>query len=634
MDKQIFEKNMVALKQHGSAFFVINSMAKQNVDLSSYCVETAKTNEPFITYSESENKILAYHSKYDPVKEAEKQVKAVYSGQNHVMLMGFGLGYAAQNLAENTDITRIDIVEPDKNIFYIALKTRDLSKLLNDKRVSLFVAMTPDEIGDVWATLIDWTTIGEFCVVDHPPTLVRFREYVERLLEKIRYLCNKSKGNLITLMYSGFEYHSHNFENLGKAFELPGVQRLFGKFVGVPAVLVAAGPSLDKNMDLLHKIKGKFPIVAVDTALRQLVTNGIKPDIVCAADSSYENSLDFVGVEDEKDVILAVEPMTHPDIFNVFNGQKMLMTFGGGLFPVYSEFREPVGTLVCWGSIATTVFDLVRKIGADPIIFLGLDLSFADGRLHARGSYSDDMLYERVNQYSSIEHETAEYINSRGKIVYNLSDGTKVYTDKSMNIYKDWFEDQFRQTDAEIINATEGGIVHKYVKRMTFSETIEKYIEKAVNVSEILTQAFNAPVKAEKEKLIRALEVIKSSILKYQSKTRRNLSIIARILKTHENTLYRDVAGKAKAECDDIMALHDTICRDAILYSWMSTHQAKFITKHSMEVARLKTEKNVTVGHWLKTVLEFFVAFDRFIEYQTPLINRAVSSMQTAKRSN
>ena len=57
MDKQIFEKNMVALKQHGSAFFVINSMAKQNVDLSSYCVETAKTNEPFITYSESVNKI-------------------------------------------------------------------------------------------------------------------------------------------------------------------------------------------------------------------------------------------------------------------------------------------------------------------------------------------------------------------------------------------------------------------------------------------------------------------------------------------------------------------------------------------------------------------------------------------------
>ena len=81
---------------------------------------------------------------------------------------------------------------------------------------------------------------------------------------------------------------------------------------------------------------------------------------------------------------------------------------------------------------------------------------------------------------------------------------------------------------------------------MTFSETIEKYIEKAVNVSEILTQAFNAPVKAEKEKLIRALEVIKSSILKYQSKTRRNLSVIARILKTHENTLYRDVAGKEK----------------------------------------------------------------------------------------
>ena len=134
-----------------------------------------------------------------------------------------------------------------------------------------------------------------------------------------------------------------------RSLKLLFCSRLFDKFKGIPAIVVAAGPSLDKNIDLLKKIKGRFPIIAVDTALRHMIANGIKPDIVCAADSSYENSLDFVGVEDETEVILAAELMTHPDIFKVFKGPKMLVSFGGGLFQQIASYREEIGSLICWG---------------------------------------------------------------------------------------------------------------------------------------------------------------------------------------------------------------------------------------------------------------------------------------------
>lgn len=634
MDRLLFSKNLSALKNHGAAYFAANETMKaienNRLDLSPYLVDKAKTGQPFVSLKLEGDRLLSYHSKYDPVKEAAKQVENAFSSQSQAMLMGFGFGYATEQLLQKAEAknTRIDVIEPDRVVFTLAMTQRDLTHIFSDQRVQLYVGMNTDEVGDLWEKTINWATMGDFCLLDHPPTSTRHRDYVERLLEKIRYLCNKSKGNLITMMYSGYEYHTNNFENLVDAFALPGVERLFDRFRGVPAVVVAAGPSLDKNMHLLKEVKGRFPIVAVDTALRQLVANGIKPDIVCAADSSYENSLDFVGVEEEAGVVLAVEPMTHPDILKLFKGPKMLMTFGGGLYSIYKGLREPVGELICWGSIATTVFDLVKRLGADPIVFLGLDLSFQDGRLHARGSYSDDMLFERVNQFTSVEHETAEYINTRGKIRYDMLSGETLYTDRSMHIYKEWFEDQFRQCQVEIINATEGGIVDEHVKLMPFKEVLDTYGHKAVDVENILEKVLEKPVIADKEGLIKTLQAIKGGILKYGDRVKKQTVVVNRLLKTHKDTLVSSVSGREKAEYLDTLELHDILCADTLLNNWLSTHQTKLTTKHFMEITKLKARADAKVGQWLETILEFFVGLNRFIEYQLPLIDSSVKALQ------
>jgi hypothetical protein len=634
MNGLLFSKNLLALKEHGAAYFMANQTMKaiesKKLDVSSYLIDKAKSGLPLVSLKLDDGRLLSYHSKYDPVKEAAKQVENVFGSQSQAMLMGFGFGYATEQFLQKPEAknTRLDIIEPDRVIFTLAMTQRDLTQIFSDKRLRFYVGMGTDEVGDLWEKTINWATMGDFCLLDHPPTSTRHRDYVERLLEKIRYLCNKSKGNLITMMYSGYEYHTNNFENLVDAFALPGVERLFDRFRGVPAVVVAAGPSLDKNMHLLKEVKGRFPIVAVDTALRQLVANGIKPDIVCAADSSYENSLDFVGVEDETEVALAVEPMTHPDILKLFKGPKMLMSFGGGLYSIYKGLREPVGELICWGSIATTVFDLARRLGADPIVFLGLDLSFQDGRLHARGSYSDDLLFERVNQFTSVEHETAEYINTRGRIRYDMLTGETLYTDRSMHIYKEWFEDQFRQCKVEIINATEGGIVDQHVTLLSFQEVLERYGHRAVEVESILKEALEKPVAYNQEGLVKTLLAIKTGILKYGDRVKKQTVIINRLLKTHKNTLASSITGREKAEYLDTLELHDILCTDTLLNSWFSTHQTKLTTKHFMEVTKLKALSDAKIGQWLETILEFFVGLNRFIEYQLPLIDNSVKALQ------
>ncbi|MBR4328345.1 MAG: motility associated factor glycosyltransferase family protein, partial [Candidatus Riflebacteria bacterium] len=327
MLQNFLETNLKHLGVYQGIFdFVLKLLKIYKAD--NYKIDEAKNGEITLAVLDSSGKNLNYHSKYNPSREAEQQIEKLYKNESHVIILGFGMGYTSELILNKLPDLKMGpqlfIVEPDPFVFITALRYRDLSKILSDSRVQISLGSDADEIGEVWNATLDWSVLNGMAIVEHQPSKSRFSQFFDKLLEKMKYLANRSRGNFITLMNVGWEFHRNNFMNLHEAFGLPGSERLFDKFTNVPTIIVAAGPSLDKNMEYLKRIKGRFPIIAVDTAYRHLLANGIKPDFVCAADSSYENSLDFVGVEDETEVILVAELMTHPDIFKVFKGRKII----------------------------------------------------------------------------------------------------------------------------------------------------------------------------------------------------------------------------------------------------------------------------------------------------------------------
>ena len=622
------ETNLKHLGAHQGIFgFVKNLLKIYKTD--NYKVEEAKNNEATLAVSDESGKIINYHSKYNPSREAEQIIDKSYKNESHAIVFGFGLGYSTELLLKKLPDLKMGpqlfIVEPDPFVFITALKYRDISKILSDSRVQISLGSDADAIGDVWNATLDWSVLNGMAIIEHQPSKSRFSHFFDKLLEKMKYLANRSRGNFITLMNVGWEFHRNNFMNLYEAFGLPGAERLFDKFTDVPTIIVAAGPSLDKNMEYLLKIKGRLPIIAVDTAYRHLLANGIKPDFVCAADSSYENSLDFVGVEDETEVILVAELMTHPDIFKVFKGRKIITTFGGGLYPQISKFREPMGSLICWGSVATMAFDLARKMGANPIIFIGFDLSFCDGRLHTRGSYSEDILYENLHPFTSMENETSEYICERGRFQFIGDEGKLIYTDTNMKAYKDWFEDQFQHTNAKIINATEGGIVNNFVDKMTLNEAIDKYSNKGIDVKSRIEDCLKAPVKANYDALNAFLTDRKELIEDFCKK----IDVVKPVLKELSDSIsdknLNEIKGKESEKLAIVMNVHDQICENAAIVEWFAALHTKFVTKHTSEVVKLRGLNDVKVGQWLQIVENLFSTYEEFAKYQIPLLKHLFS---------
>ena len=66
----------------------------------------------------------------------------------------------------------------------------------------------------------------------------------------------------------------------------------------ITGIVVAAGPSLNKNIKELKRAKGKAFIIAVDTALKPLLREGIIPDMFFIVDAMKPLDLvDMNGVE-------------------------------------------------------------------------------------------------------------------------------------------------------------------------------------------------------------------------------------------------------------------------------------------------------------------------------------------------
>jgi hypothetical protein len=73
-------------------------------------------------------------------------------------------------------------------------------------------------------------------------------------------------------------------DNLYNLAAFSQASELHKKFVGCPAIIVAPGPSLQKNISLLKEIKGRALIICILHALAYLQKEDIHPDFVIHVD--------------------------------------------------------------------------------------------------------------------------------------------------------------------------------------------------------------------------------------------------------------------------------------------------------------------------------------------------------------
>jgi hypothetical protein len=197
------------------------------------------------------------HSRYRPVQEAESWAEAQKcEGRYAVVVCGFGLGYHVKALFERLPEDALLVVaEPNLGVIKAALGVVELAELLGSGRVMIFTTLDRGNLVDRLEPRSVLFTAGAGTLLASHPASVQVEGGFHRAFQKLfTEFVAFTRTGFLTLMLNNVTTCRNIANNLGRYATTPPLDLLRDAYKGRPAVLVAAGPSLAKNMHLLKEL--------------------------------------------------------------------------------------------------------------------------------------------------------------------------------------------------------------------------------------------------------------------------------------------------------------------------------------------------------------------------------------------
>ncbi|MBN2616750.1 MAG: motility associated factor glycosyltransferase family protein [Spirochaetales bacterium] len=423
----IQDKNLNALKEkYPKLLEIIN---RTNIDI--MLVSTAKSGE--LTAQINNNYI---HSKYDPVKEADK-VSENLKKSDLFVLGGFGLGYQCQSIIKHFPNSLIVVYDPSLEIFIDSLKYKDISNIILNKNVIFLTGLSPDYIKD-------FLIPNKIEKVTYIPLINRVKddpEPFQKLEEIIRLYNTRIEINKNTLKKFGKLWVKNQSKNLPLLGYKKDISVIFGKFKGISGIIVSAGPSMEILIPYLKKLQKNFLILAVDTAFKSLLEEGIEPDFVMSIDSQYWNARHLEGIKCEKSILIA-DSSIQPAALREFKNRVFFVHSSYPLGKYFEKSRVNFPVISSGGSVSTNIWDFSKKLGLDKIYFIGQDLGFPGNITHYKNSYFEKNMLRTSNRLNTLETQSFSYIFNGYPTFVTSNNGDKILSDKRMSVYIDWFKEK------------------------------------------------------------------------------------------------------------------------------------------------------------------------------------------------
>ncbi len=507
---ELFDKNMEALKK---GYPQIDEKIKEiSIDkVMETGAEQAKNGMPVLIRI-SQNRKWYLNSRLDPDMAA-----ALYADRYEIhsygiyFIFGFSDGRCVRSLLKKCDDTNsLVICIPDMEEFTVACNTFDLSDILEDGRVVLYFADLLKNPEFLIQHMVDYTRMKllEFCIL--PGYDVIYHELCESYMDSVVEVMRNITANRATHLTFNRSIPQGMLYNMKRMIQCSNVRQLQECLRGkdlqdIPAIIVSAGPSLDKNIQLLKEAQGKAVIIAVDASIRAVMQAGVRPDFLCSIDPNSPER--FFTDLNLKDIYWMCCQVSSPRLIKNYADHIFYYgTYGKKWNEILEkELHYPFLQVATGGSVSTEAFMLALHLGFRKIVLIGQDLAFTGGVSHTKGI--GDAL-----------GDNEEYIKKRMLMDVEGIDGTILKTDFQMWFYKQWFEKVIRinRESIQVIDATEGGARIEGTEIMTLEDVIKTHCTKEFDLYSMEQQIPPMFSVKQQEKLRKELENMQEEILEYQ----------------------------------------------------------------------------------------------------------------------
>ncbi len=400
-----------------------------------------------------------FHHPERPKEEARNHIGQSREGLR--LHFGFGLGYfldAEQPIAGS----RILIYEPNQAFVKQAMSLRRFALVFRQKRATLCCNFRRFQY-----LAIKWQAgsqaFGFFASPKHAAWDQGAFHQFQRLLTSLSSPKPARKSSrlfplILESSRSSLPWH----------IESTGFEVMRGRLKNRPAVIVAAGPSLNKNLSELQPYKTKTFIFAIARTAKALAAHDISPHFLAHVEAQdYFHLIEGCPNLEKTAFLLAAQ--AHPRFYTY--PCKKRYVFQSRTNPLINSLverypfmrREPIKT---GGSVATAAFYLAVLAGCNPIILIGQDLA-TKGKIW----------YEKTNLQPEIKtrhRNVVGYFGGEAQTWGNYHNNIIWYS-QALPILKQ----QYPKT--QFINATEGGAHLPGFENMKFKDAAHVYLKDEVH---------------------------------------------------------------------------------------------------------------------------------------------------------
>ena len=393
----------------------INALAQKNETLARELLTHIPTDVPELKQENGaynlfyKNQYL--HNPINPLREAQEIFAMAENSPVAIHLVyGLGLGYLFQVASLNSQGAVI-LYEPDLNIMKITFTLVDFSNDILKKNV--YITNNLEQVNEY---------IYQKSNTKNSPLLLSTTSYRELNRENFASLVNELQ-QMIGRFGLDLKYTKERFwgltrnliKNLPNLVHETPIAEFRNRFAGQTAVVVSAGPSLDRNIETIKKYRENVVLIVVGTAIKTLYKHGIKPDFLCLIEA-YDSSKQIQGL-DLSDVYFVTEPTAnnslrqfkYKDTFSHIAKNLPINNWWSKLANIDIEEYSSKGT------VSYTALNCARILGCSRIIIVGQDLAYVEGQCYSKDSAYKDLVCQYNNEKKKWEitaKDFASFCNS------------------------------------------------------------------------------------------------------------------------------------------------------------------------------------------------------------------------------
>ena len=423
----------------------------------------------------------------------------VRTNEQVVILFGLGVGHLARALRDRARASVV-VYEPDPGILRTVLEAGpcDLG--------GISIVADLNDLKAAWQRHTRTNPVAT--TVQTPGYPEAFPEVFLEVSAAVREMLKDEQCVENTRRVRFGQWIENLIANLDKIENTVPCNALAGKFAGLPAFIVGAGPSLDRNIEELREAAQRGLIIAVNSSATALAARGITPHLVVCIES-LDMSAKLSALPFIDDVVRVFSLASHPANLECGKGPMLPLIEKLPAFESVGELLRGPGAEV-GGSVSTVAFWLAKMFGCSSIVLVGQDLAFTGYGTYARGTS-----FEESRAHLSADGKTLEFewsdaaVKAHGTAAGPLADRAElvmvdawggdglVPSGVMFGSFRTWFEVAaavfaVTQPSLELVNATEGGARIRGFKEERLRDLVARFPKADRSPHDLLRDASSA----------------------------------------------------------------------------------------------------------------------------------------------